>query len=79
MTNKTVLNAAVTAALFIASTPVSSCKDRAKTYAENDAIFKNLDTTVKPGDDFLNTLTATGLKKIPSRLLILQVGNWKRS
>jgi len=43
----------------------SSCKDKSKTFAENDAVFKNMDTTVKPGDDFFQYANGTWLKKNP--------------
>ncbi len=44
---------------------ITSCNDKSKTYAENDAVFKNLDTTVKPGDDFFKYANGTWLKKNP--------------
>jgi len=44
---------------------LTSCKDKTKVYAENDAIFKNLDTSVKPGDDFFKYANGTWLKKNP--------------
>ncbi|MDR3695747.1 M13 family metallopeptidase [Mucilaginibacter sp.] len=44
---------------------VSACNNRAKIYAENDAILKNMDTTVKPGDDFFKYANGAWLKKNP--------------
>ncbi len=44
---------------------LSSCKDKTKIYADNDVVFKNLDTTVKPGDDFFKYANGGWLKKNP--------------
>jgi len=44
---------------------ITSCNDKSRTYAENDAVFKNLDTTVKPGDDFFKYANGAWLKKNP--------------
>lgn len=49
-----------TAALFICA-----CNNKAKDYAQNDVIFKDLDTTVKPGDDFFKYANGGWLKKNP--------------
>ena len=49
-----------TAALFI-----FACNNKAKDYAQNDVIFKDLDTTVKPGDDFFKYANGGWLKKNP--------------
>jgi putative endopeptidase len=44
---------------------MNSCKDKAKVYAENDAVFKNIDSSVKPGDNFFMYANGTWLKKNP--------------
>src|ERR1700709_134665 len=43
----------------------TACKDKTKKYADNDVIFKDLDTTVKPGDDFFKYANGGWLKKNP--------------
>jgi putative endopeptidase len=43
----------------------TACKDKAKNYADTDPIFKNIDTTVKPGDDFFKYANGAWLKKNP--------------
>ncbi|MGZ3872315.1 MAG: M13 family metallopeptidase [Mucilaginibacter sp.] len=62
--NKKLSNFAVTisaiSALFI-----SSCNSDSKDYAAHDVIFKNLDTTVRPGDDFFKYANGSWLKKNP--------------
>jgi putative endopeptidase len=63
MIKKPILHTIIISALSILAT--SSCKDQTKIYAENDAVFKNLDTTVKPGDDFFNYANGGWLKKNP--------------
>src|ERR1700735_3550065 len=58
----------VTIAIIISTTCtilISACKDKTKDYAANDVIFKNLDTTVKPGDDFFQYANGGWLKKNP--------------
>lgn len=42
-----------------------SCNDKTKNYTDNDPVFKNIDTTVKPGDDFFKYANGTWLKKNP--------------
>ena len=44
---------------------ISACKDKTKVYVQNDAVFKNLDTTVKPGEDFFKYANGAWLKKNP--------------
>jgi len=44
---------------------LSSCNDKSKVYAENDAVYRNLDTSVKPGDDFFKYANGAWLKKNP--------------
>ncbi|HAL82959.1 MAG TPA: M13 family peptidase [Mucilaginibacter sp.] len=44
---------------------LSACTDRSKNYAENDMVFKDLDTLVKPGDDFFKYANGGWLKKNP--------------
>jgi putative endopeptidase len=43
----------------------TACKKTGKNYAANDPVFKNMDTTVKPGDDFFQYANGTWLKKNP--------------
>ncbi|TFF40330.1 M13 family metallopeptidase [Mucilaginibacter psychrotolerans] len=49
-------NTRAIAIFAIAASLLSACKngggDQAKLYAENDRVFKNIDTAAKPGDDF---------------------------
>ncbi|SDE78419.1 putative endopeptidase [Mucilaginibacter pineti] len=40
-------------------------EDKSKIYAENDPVIKNMDTTVKPGDDFFKYANGAWLKKNP--------------
>lgn len=44
---------------------LTACKDKTKTYADSDPVFKNIDATVKPGDDFFKYANGTWLKKNP--------------
>ena len=44
---------------------LAACKDETKKFAVNDIIFKDLDTTVKPGDDFFKYANGGWLKKNP--------------
>jgi len=44
---------------------LASCGHKTKNYAENDIVFKNLDTSVKPGDDFFKYANGGWLKKNP--------------
>jgi len=50
----------IAAVLFI-----TACNTKTKNYADNDIIFKNMDTTVKPGDDFFKYANGAWLKKNP--------------
>jgi putative endopeptidase len=63
MSNKSILIVIIisTAGILV----MSSCKDKSKNYAENDVIYKNLDPTVKPGDDFFRYANGGWLKKNP--------------
>ena len=56
---------------------ISACKDKTKNYAANDVIFKDLDTTVKPGDDFFKYANGGWLKKnpIPAAYASWGIGN----
>ena len=63
MTNKGVLRAVIICTACALT--VVSCNNRSKVYAENDAVFKNMDTTVKPGDDFFKYANGAWLKKNP--------------
>jgi putative endopeptidase len=59
---------AITIAIIISTACtllISACTDKKKDYAANDVIFKNLDTTVKPGDDFFQYANGGWLKKNP--------------
>lgn len=44
---------------------IGACNNKAKDYAQNDVIVKDLDTTVKPGDDFFKYANGGWLKKNP--------------
>jgi putative endopeptidase len=44
---------------------MSACHNKSKDYAQNDPIYKNIDTTVKPGDDFFLYANGAWLKKNP--------------
>jgi putative endopeptidase len=56
---------------------VSGCKPKTSNYAENDVIFKDLDTTVKPGDDFFRYANGGWLKQnpIPAAYAAWGIGN----
>ena len=59
------------------SLAVSSCKHPDKNYSANDIIFKDLDTTVKPGTDFFEYANGGWLKKnpIPAAYASWGIGN----
>jgi len=42
-----------------------SCKDKSKIYAEHDVLIKNIDTTVKSGENFFQYANGAWLKKNP--------------
>jgi len=44
---------------------LTSCQNNQKDYAATDPIIKNIDTTVKPGDDFFQYANGAWLKKNP--------------
>jgi putative endopeptidase len=44
---------------------LSACNNKAKNYDANDAVYKNIDSTVKPGDDFFQYANGAWLKKNP--------------
>ncbi|MGZ3776717.1 MAG: M13 family metallopeptidase, partial [Mucilaginibacter sp.] len=44
---------------------LNACGNKVKDYAASDPIYKNLDTTVKPGDDFFRYANGGWLKKNP--------------
>src|ERR1700759_5659420 len=44
---------------------LNSCKDKEKNYAATDAIYKNMATTIKPGDNFFLYANGAWLKKNP--------------
>jgi len=55
-------------ALLIAATGLSlltACKSNQKDYATNDPIIKDIDTAVKPGDDFFQYANGAWLRKNP--------------
>ncbi len=56
---------------------ISACKNQQKNYAENDVVFKDLDTSVKPGDDFFKYANGGWLKKnpIPAAYASWGIGN----
>ena len=53
-----------TGLLAFAALAFSAC-NHGPDYAAHDAVFKNMDTTVKPGDDFFKYANGTWLKKNP--------------
>ncbi len=62
MNKNTLKNAAIcfgTAALLV------SCKDRSKIFADHDVLIKNIDTGVKPGENFFQYANGAWLKKNP--------------
>jgi putative endopeptidase len=44
---------------------LNSCKQKTKDFASNDAVFKNIDTAARPGDDFFQYANGAWLKKNP--------------
>src|SRR5882762_2234148 len=44
---------------------ICACNSKTKNYAHNDVIFKDLDASVKPGDDFFKYANNGWLKKNP--------------
>jgi len=64
MTKKTFIQA-ILAPAFGITLLLGACKDQSAKYAENDIIFKDLDTTVKPGTDFFLYANGGWLKKNP--------------
>jgi putative endopeptidase len=52
-------------ACAIGALVLSSCKDQNKIYADNDVLIKNIDKSVKPGDDFFKYANGTWLKNNP--------------
>ena len=44
---------------------LNACKNKDKVYAENDVLIKNIDKSVKPGDDFFMYANGAWLKKNP--------------
>jgi putative endopeptidase len=63
MKKQFIINVIIASALGVLI--VSGCKDKSKIYAENDVLLKDLDTTVKPGDDFFRYANGGWLKKNP--------------
>ncbi len=56
---------------------LNACKNDTKRYAQNDVIFKDLDTAVKPGADFFTYANGTWLKHnpIPAAYAAWGIGN----
>jgi putative endopeptidase len=56
---------------------LNACKNKEKDYAATDAVYKNRDTTVKPGDNFFLYANGSWLKKnpIPAAYSSWGVGN----
>src|SRR5476651_2842899 len=48
----------------LAALSISACKN-GPDYAAHDAVFKNMDTTIKPGEDFFKYANGGWLKKNP--------------
>jgi putative endopeptidase len=53
------------AACAVGALLFSACKDKNKVYAQNDVLIKNIDKSVKPGDDFFMYANGAWLKKNP--------------
>ena len=55
----------------------NACNNKQQDFAVNDPIYKNLDTTVRPGDDFFRYANGGWLKKnpIPSAYASWGIGN----
>jgi putative endopeptidase len=49
--------------IIIGTVLFSACSNKSKNYALNDVIFKDPDTSVKPGDDFFSYANGGWLKK----------------
>ena len=75
MTRKTYTTAlkASCAVLFL----LSSCKEHEKNYSANDVVFTNIDTSVKPSDDFFKYANGSWLKNnpIPAAYASWGIGN----
>ena len=67
----------VIAACAVSALLLNACKDQNKIYAENDVLIKNMDKSVKPGDDFFLYTNGTWLKKnpIPAAYSAWGIGN----
>jgi putative endopeptidase len=76
MTKNPIIKAFLASAMG-ASLLLSACKNKSVTTADNDIIFKDLDTTVKPGDDFFKYANGGWLKKnpIPAAYAAWGIGN----
>jgi putative endopeptidase len=55
----------VVAALLLSLALLNSCKNKSDIKVANDPVYNNLDTTVKPGDDFFIYANNGWLKKHP--------------
>ena len=75
MTKKFVNTAILIGAAGILS--IYSCTDKTKIYADNDVVFRDLDTTVKPADDFFSYANGGWLKRnpIPAAYASWGIGN----
>jgi len=63
MTKTTTIKAILIAIAGISM--LNACKNKEQDYAANDPIYKNMDTAVKPGDDFFQYANGAWLKKNP--------------
>jgi putative endopeptidase len=63
MTNKT--SSFILAVCLLTCLGLSGCKDKSEVYAQNDVLIKNLDKSVKPGEDFFKYANGTWLKNNP--------------
>jgi putative endopeptidase len=63
------------AACAVGALVLTACKDKNKIYADNDVLIKNIDKSVKPGDDFFKYANGAWLKRTLSRVHI-PLGYW---
>ncbi|RWY46237.1 M13 family metallopeptidase [Mucilaginibacter gilvus] len=75
-TNIRIITTLATAALLLGACK-NSGDDKSKLYAENDRVFKNIDATAKPGDDFFLYASGKWLKEnpIPAAYSAWGIGN----
>jgi putative endopeptidase len=65
------------AALVVLMPIVSSCNNRGKSSAPADIVFQDIDTTIRPGDDFFSYANGAWIKKnpIPAAYSAWGIGN----